>query len=180
MAVRRWWFRPALAVLCGLGASPACAHATAEVVEWGRMTGERATSALSDGGSALVPTVPMSHQRYLERTDVIEARLCRSFGLMLRIRPGPDEPEPGLIRVRILHPTLTGPDGTTSTVEDFATAVVSGETHAGFTFDHAWEMAPGRWTFVISLGGPEIARHTFTVTMPAAGAAASDCAQPVS
>ena len=157
-------------------AGGASAHPAAEVLDWGLLTGQRALGApLGTGGTGMAPAVPMSHQRYLARTDDIEARLCRSFGVKLRIVPGLGEPEPRLVAVHVLHPTFTGPDGASSTEDDFASAVVFGQTHAGFTFDHAWEMQPGDWTFVVSTGGTVVATHRFHVTLPAASAPTSDC-----
>ena len=73
------------------------------------------------------------------------------------------------------RPALTRPDGKASTEDRFPSAVDNGVTHIGFTFDHEWEMEPGRWTFVISASGQEIARKEFTVSIPPPGAPNSDC-----
>ena len=172
---RSWIGLAALAAGC-LGASAASARPTAEVLDWGPMTGRRAPEAPSgQGGTGMAPAVPMSHQRYIARTDAIEARLCRSFGLHLRIVPGAGEPEPKLVVVHVLHPTFAAPDGRTSTQDDFPSAVVFGQTHAGFTFDHDWEMQPGEWTFVVIADGVVVARQRFHVTLPPDGAPRSDC-----
>ena len=176
MGAGRWHVGLAALAMGWLGAGPASAHPTAEVLDWGLMTGRRAPGTpLGEGGTGMAPAVPMSHQRYIARTDAIEARLCRSFGLHLRIVPGAGEPEPGLVVVRVLHPTFTGPDGATSTEDAFASSVVFGQTHAGFTFDHDWEMRPGDWTFVVVAGGAVVATKRFHVTLPPAGAPTSDC-----
>ena len=176
MSNPRSWIRVAVLAASCLDGASAWAHPTAEILDWGPMTGQRALGApLGTGGTGMAPAVPMSHQRYLERTDVIEARLCRSFGVKLRIVPGVGEPEPGVVGVHVLHPTFTAPGGATSTEDDFISAVVFGQTHAGFTFDHDWEMQPGAWTFVISVGGTVVARQDFRVTLPPAGAPTSDC-----
>lgn len=165
------------AVLAGLClASPASAAPSAEVLDFGILTGRRAPAPPpGGGGTGLAPAVPMSHHRYIARTDAIEARLCRSFGLHLRIVPGPGEPEPPAVVVHVLHPTFTTPEGATSSEDDFASAVVFGQTHAGFTFDHPWEMQPGEWTFVVSTGRTVVARQRFRVTLPPPGAPTSDC-----
>ena len=159
-----------------LATGVAWAQPTGEVLDWGQVTGRRALETpLGTGGTGMAPAVPMSHQSYIARTDAIEARLCRSFGVKLRIVPGAGESEPGLVGVRVLHPTFTGPGGMTSTEDDFASAVVFGQTHVGFTFDHDWEMQPGDWTFVVSAGGTVVATERFHVTLPPAGTPTSDC-----
>lgn len=165
------------ALLAGLClAGPAAAAPSAEVLDFGTMTGRRAPAPPPGaGGTGLAPAVPMSHQRYIERTDAIEARLCRSFGLHLRIVPGPGEPEPPAVIVHVFHPAFTAPDGATSGEDAFASAVVFGQTHAGFTFDHPWEMRPGEWTFVVSAGRAVVATQRFHVTLPPPGAPTSDC-----
>lgn len=176
---RSWDLVAALAAALaasGLGAGTAAAHPTAEILDWGPIVGRRAPDApLGTGGTGLAPAVPMSHQRYLDRTDAIEARLCRSFGVKLRIVPGAGEPEPGAVVVRVLHPTFTGPDGATSAEDDFASAIVFGQTHVGFTFDHDWEMRPGDWTFVVAAGGAIVATKRFHVALPPPGSPTSDC-----
>ncbi len=172
---RLWIGFAALAASC-LGAEAAGAHPTADIVDYGVMTGRRARDTpLGEGGTGMAPAVPMSHQLYIARTDAIEARLCRSFGLHLRIVPGAGEPEPRAVVVHVLHPTFTGPGGATSSEDDFASAVVFGQTHVGFTFDHDWEMQPGTWTFVVSAGDAVVATKRFRVTLPPAGAPTSDC-----
>lgn len=174
MSIRHRTLAATLAACCAAGG--AFAHPTAEVLDWGLLTGRRALEApLGTGGTGMAPAVPMSHQRYIERTDTIEARLCRSFGMKLRILPGAGEPEPRLVVVHVLHPTFTGPNGATSTEDDFASAIVFGQTHVGFTFDHDWERVPGDWTFVVSAGDAIVASRRFHVTLPRAGQPTSDC-----
>ena len=172
---RLWIGLTALAVFA-LGAGSAWAHPTAEILDYGVMTGRRALEApLGEGGTGLAPAEPMSHQRYIARTDAVEARLCRSFGVKLRIVPGAGEPEPGSVVAHVLHPIFTAPGGATSAEDAFASAVVFGQTHVGFTFDHDWEMRPGDWTFVVAAGGTVVATKTFHVTLPPAGTSASGC-----
>ena len=176
MRIGRWWIGVAVVAAAGLVGGGAWARPTAEILDWGLMTGRRAlTPPPGEGGTGMAPAVPMSHQRYVERTDAVEARLCRSFGVRLRIVPGAGEPEPGIVGVHVLHPTFTAPDGATSTEDDFASAVVFGQTHVGFTFDHPWEMQPGDWTFVVAAGGAIVATKRFHVALPPPGSPTSDC-----
>lgn len=182
MATGRRWRRAAAGsiALCA-AAAPAAARPTAELLDWGRVDGVRgAAPGPGEEGTGLAPALPMSHQSVVERTDAIEARLCRSFGMMLRILPGPGEREPEGVVVHVIHPLLTRPDGATSTEDAFASLVVFGHTYAGFTFDHGWEMRPGDWTFVVVADGAVVATKRFRVTLPPAGAPASDCGAAVS
>lgn len=181
MVVGIWWCGPAVLAALFCAAGTAQAHPTAEVLDWGRMAGERASAAPpGEEGTGLAPALPMVRQRNIERTDAIEARLCRSFGLKLRILPGPGEPEPAVVRVRVLHPTFTGPGGATSAEDDFTSSVIFGQTYVGFTFDHPWEMRPGEWTIVVAAAGTVVAGKRFHVTLPPEGAPTTDCGGEVS
>jgi hypothetical protein len=160
-----------IAPLCG----SAQATPKAEIVDFGLTAGRRAESGETAGQSSLSPAQTMTNLRYIERTDRIEARLCRNFGLTVRLIDSVAKALPRRVIVRVLHPLLTAPDGRTSIEDRFPSEVVDGTSHVGFTFEHEWEMQPGEWVFVISSAGSEIARKAFTITLPAPGAANSDC-----
>lgn len=153
----------------------AAARPTAEVLAFGRVEGERAATPPGEGGTGLAPARPISRTRFLDRSDTVEARLCRSFGLLLRVLPGSGEAEPTVLQIRVIHPVFTGPDGATSAEDDFDTAVVFGHSHVGFTFDHAWELRPGDWTVAVYARGALVASKGFHVVAPPAGAPTSDC-----
>ena len=161
-------------------AGSAAAHPSAEILAFGRVEGERAATPPGEGGTGLAPARPLSRPRFLDHSDTVEARLCRSFGLLLRVTPGPGEAEPAVLQVRVLHPVFTGPDGTTSAEDDFDTAVVFGHSHVGFTFDHDWELRPGDWTVAVYARGAPMAAKRFHVVASPAGAPASDCEGEVS
>lgn len=157
-------------------ASTAAARPAGEILDFGRTAGTRAAAPLpGQGGTGLSPARPMARARFLDHSDRIEARLCRSFGMRVRIVPGPGEPEPRAVAVRVLHPVFTGPGGATGAEDDFASAVVFGQTYVGFTFEHDWELRPGPWTIAVSAGGAPVAVKRFEVVPPPPGAPASDC-----
>lgn len=156
-------------------AEAASAGPKVEILDFGVTAGRRVDSAPDAGQSVLEPIRAMQKLRYIERTDRIEAKLCRNFGITVKLAPSPPFRAPDRVEVRVLHPKLTRPDGKESTQTRFPSFVVNGVSHVGFTFDHNWEMAPGPWTMIISAGGDEIARKDFTVTLPPPGAPNSDC-----
>ena len=145
------------------------------VVPQGVVAGRLVDSPPDAGQRALEPVRVMQKLRYIERSDRIEARLCRNFGITVKLLPTPPLRMPDRVEVRVLHPELTRPDGRQSAETRFPSYVVDGLSHIGFTFEHDWEMAPGPWTMIVSLRGDEIARKDFTVTLPPPGAPNSDC-----
>ena len=154
----------------------AVAEVTAEIVDWGIVSGHREPppEAMRPGESGLAPSRPMHDIRYEQRTDTIEARLCRNFGITVRLSAD-DGVLPPTIEVRVAHPTFTRPDGATSTEDRFPSALIGSGSFAGFTFDHEWEMVPGAWSIAIFAEGHEIARRSFTITSPAPGSPRSEC-----
>lgn len=170
--LRRMAAAAAMALVAASG--QAAAAPKAEIVDFGLVAGRR-LMASPPSGDGLEPAREMKNIRYLERTDRIEARLCRNFGLTLRLSDAIPRTLPRWVSVRVAHPQFTRPDGKTSSEDRFPSAVVDGVTHVGFTFEQEWEMQPGNWQFVILVGGQEIARKDFTVTIPPPGAPNSDC-----
>lgn len=160
-----------------LAAAPgqAAAAPKGEIVDFGLTAGRRIMATPTIGETGLEPAREMKNIRYFERTDRIEARLCRNFGLTIRLTDAIPKALPRSVSVRVLHPRFTRTDGKTSTEDRFQSAVIDGLTHIGFTFDHEWEMEPGGWTFIVSASGQEIARKDFTITAPPPDAPNSDC-----
>ncbi|MCE4223224.1 DUF3859 domain-containing protein [Methylobacterium sp. C25] len=167
---------PWLPGLVGLliGGSPARAEVTAEIVDWGVVSGRTDRAISGDGGSGLEAAKPMNGVRYGERTDRIEARLCRSFGMTIRLRSG-DSALPRKVEVQALHPLFTRDDGATSRIDAFPSYVLDeGLSHIGFTFEKPWELAEGAWTIRVMARGREIASKAFTITAQVGGAG-SEC-----
>ena len=156
-------------------AAPAVAGPKAEIVDFGVVAGRLVDSPPDAGQRVLEPVRAMQKLRYIERSDRIEARLCRNFGITVKLAVPLPFRMPDRVEVRVLHPQLTRPDGKESVETRFPSYVVDGLSHVGFTFEHDWEMVPGPWTMIVSLRGDEIARKDFTVTLPPPGAPRSDC-----
>lgn len=174
--MRARWITTTWAALAFIAmAGPAAAGPKGEILDFGVVAGRRLDSPPDAGQSALEPIRAMRNPRYIERTDRIEARLCRNFGITVKLSAPPPFRMPDRVEVRVLHPKLTRPDGKESAETRFPSFVVDGVSHVGFTFDHDWEMAPGPWTMIVSSRGDELARKDFTVTLAPPGASNSDC-----
>lgn len=163
------------AILLALASTHAAADPRSQIIDYGITAGRRIPGTPGPGEVGLAPASEMTNIRYLDRTDRIEARLCRNFGLSLRLSDDIPRVLPRQVSVRVEHPPLARPDGKTSTEDRFPSAVIDGVSHVGFTFEHEWEMAAGDWTIIVSIRGREIARKTFAITLPPPGAPNSDC-----
>jgi hypothetical protein len=104
-------------------------------------------------------------------TTTIHPRAGLHFGFRFRIVGEPlgrqvtlalvtNFPSPGLHRPN--SPQLVQRDGYVQT------ARLGGESFIGYTFDDAWEMVPGVWTFEIwdQTSNRKLAEQSFTVTKP--------------
>lgn len=159
------------------GCLPAYAEVTGEIVEWGITSGHRGPPPEAPGPdeTGLAPAREMRGVTYPERTDTIEARLCRGFGIQVRLTRSDGGQLPTRVEARVAHPTFTRPDGATSTEDRFPSDVIRGVSHIGFTFDYEWEMVPGAWSIAVFVRGAEVARRDFTVVSPSPGAPRSEC-----
>ncbi|WP_166652580.1 DUF3859 domain-containing protein [Enterovirga rhinocerotis] len=150
---------------------------TAEIVDWGVVSGERKAPAPETGDRGLSGARPMRNVRYEERTDRIVAKLCRSFGITVTLSAPTPRQMPRRVEVRVAHPTMTRADGAASSEHRFSSHVIDGETHIGFGFDHDYELQPGAWSISVHARGTEIARKAFTVVLPPPGAPRSECGE---
>jgi len=156
-----------LAVVAGTAAADArAAEPGATIIEYGRYETERSGEVLKKPGTASGAVTPVHTRRHMERTDRIFGQLDRSFGIEVDLRNMPPGPVP--LTIRTLHPPLTNPDtGRTTDVSEYDWTVISREKlYFGFTFDHRWEIAEGRWTKQILHDGKVIAEKTFMVMVP--------------
>lgn len=167
----------ALAIAMLAGALPAVAQVRGEVIDWGITTSQREPDqATPDPGEVgLAPARKVSDLRYVERTDTIEARLCRGFGFTVMLSAPDGTGLPDHVEGRIQHPTMTRPDGVTGTEARARSEVIDDTAYVGFSFDHGWEMVAGDWTLSIVVRGAEVARRTFTILAPRHGSPNSEC-----
>ena len=156
------------------------ARVTAEIVEFGEMAVESGPArAPQPDESTLSEIAPLLTYKYVNHSDHIEAALCRSFGVSVRLMADPGEGLPRRLQARLHHPKLTRPDGASSTEDSLMTAASYGSSLDAFTFDVPWEMEAGEWEFGFYLDGQKLASKAFTVTR-APGGVPSICDKPVS
>ena len=115
MSKRRYMAAMILAAVSG----SAVAAPKAEIVDFGVTVGRRMMAAPTPGGTGLEPAREMKNIRYLERADRIEARLCRNFGLTLKLSDAIPQILPHHGAHRDLHPQFTLPDGRSMMLSGF-------------------------------------------------------------
>ena len=169
----------ASALTCAIQPSSAHAAFSAFIVDWGEIRADVAGLLDPDRDDhSLTPTLSIREPEFTRRTDGIEARLCRQFGVWHLLKADTGTPLPRSLRVHVRYPRLTRPDGASSEEDSFLTSVTPrtpsntppgveiGSTAAFFMFNYAWEMQPGAWNFEFRDGDALVASKTFTVTAP--------------
>lgn len=155
----------ALALAATLAAGPVMASGLAiAIVDWGIV--ERAPvvgTAPSDtlvGHNRLID--PNAEIVIAERTTTIAACLGTRFGILYRAS-GRTGPARATIDVAVHHPEQVAPDGRRQAISRWRAPVVARTLYTGWYFRQRYELVPGTWTFVLSAGGRELARRSFTV-----------------
>ncbi len=111
----------------------------------------------------------------IEATQIIPARLCRSFGLIFARADRAAEP----LTIRVTHPLFHRPDGSEGSVDSFDIPAGAGLRYVGFTFSETWEMVAGKWQFTILADGIPLGEVSFAV-LPATRTGAEACGTEVS
>ncbi len=105
--------------------------------------------------------------RVVQQTSRIEARLCRRFGISF-ILEGLGTGGVLDVTIQSRHPAITRPDGHVSTGVRYPSSIRAGRPGwVGYTFDYAYEMVPGTWSFAVLSGGDVLTEQQFEVTVPA-------------
>ncbi|VAX25260.1 hypothetical protein MNBD_NITROSPINAE02-1439 [hydrothermal vent metagenome] len=103
-------------------------------------------------------------ERLIKTTSKIEAKTGLTFGFRFMLYGSPSGEEVTL-QFKGATPVLKNPDTGRETDREeweFVTAI-EGIAFVGYTFDHSWEISPGRWTFQVLSEGRPIATKTFTI-----------------
>ncbi len=138
----------------------------AEIVEYGIYepvsVGSRKEPGVLTGQVKEVPLV-----KFKERTTIIPAKLGTSFGITVKLIGSPAG-EKVNCWIRWIRPTLTNLETKQSSERsEFPSRRPIGEvTPTGFTFEHPWELVPGRWTVQVFWDWKLVAEKTFTVMQP--------------
>jgi len=156
----------ALAVL--LPAGQAYAQPALHITGYGESTvsrelGVRDPSTV-EGDTEPVRTVDGVH--IVQQTNRIEARLCRRFGISFMLE-GLETGSILDVTIQTRHPAITRPDGHVSTGVRYPSSVSAGRPGwVGYTFDYAYELVPGTWSFAVLSGSDVLAEQQFEVTVP--------------
>lgn len=151
----------ALALATILAAAPAGAAASVEIVDWGIV--ERAPVVGSEPSDTLVGrnrlVDPNADIAIAERTTTIAACLGTRFGILYRATGG----KMLAIDVTVQHPEQVAPDGRRQSISRWRAQAGERTRYTGWHFGERYELVPGTWTFVLSAGGRELARRSFSV-----------------
>ncbi len=102
----------------------------------------------------------------VQQTHRIEARLCRRFGISFMLE-GLNAGSFLDVTIQTRHPAIIRPDGHITTGVRYPSSVSAGRPGwVGYTFDYAYELVPGAWSFAVLHGGDMLAEQQFEVTVP--------------
>ena len=163
-----------------LTSGPAWARLHGEIVEFGETTSEPESSSPPSppDTETISPVIHVKNLRFVSHADRLVAERCLGFGVRLRLTSDSGEKLPQRIIVLVHHPRITRPDHASATDESYSTRVDVDLVYNGFSFDEAWEMQPGDWTFRFTYDGELLASKTFSIAAPTS--AGSPCNVPTS
>ena len=100
----------------------------------------------------------------VQSTTTIEASIGTTFGIFVKLL---GEPEGAVVtsHFRCIHPKLTDPvSGHSGETDEWESPRPIGTPrYVSYTFDHEWELVPGKWTIQVLDGGKVLAEKTFDV-----------------
>jgi len=112
---------------------------------------------------------------FISHTNRIEIRPCRRFGISFDARSASPN-DPARLTIRVTHPLMVRPDGASGEVETWQSPTDLKGSFAGYSFNYAWEMVPGTWTFSLLFADQVLAEQQFELfetsgppTMPRGG-----------
>ncbi|MGI4946603.1 MAG: DUF3859 domain-containing protein [Janthinobacterium lividum] len=152
-----------LLLMCQANAQPALRITGYGEATFGREVGIRDPGTV-EGDTEPVRTVDGA--QIVQQTSRIEARLCRRFGITFMLE-GLETGGSLDITIQTRHPAITRPDGQVTTGVRYPSSVSAGRPNwIGYTFDYAYELVPGTWSFAVLHGGNVLAEQQFEVTVP--------------
>ena len=161
-----------------LASEPAWARLRGEIVEFGETTSEPASPSAPPDTETFTPVIHVKNLRFVSHADRLEAERCLGFGVRLRLTADRGDQPPERVTAIVHHPRITRPDQASATDESFSTEMDGDTAYIGFSFDEAWEMQPGEWTFAFAYGGELLASKTFVIAPPTSDG--SPCDVPTS
>jgi hypothetical protein len=95
---------------------------------------------------------------FINHTNRIEIRPCRRFGISFEAHSRNEEAR---LTIRVTHPLMVRPDGARGEVETWQSPTDLKGSFAGYSFNYAWEMVPGTWTFSLLFADQVLAEQRF-------------------
>ncbi len=131
----------------------------AKIVDFGLYSYSAMPPASESGGGARVKS-----ERLIKTTGLIDAKKGLTFGFRFLLYGAPSG-ETVTLQFKGATPMMINPDTGHKTDRgqwEFVTAI-EGIAFVGYTFDHSWEMVPGKWTFQVLSEGRPIATKSFII-----------------
>ncbi|MBF0509329.1 MAG: DUF3859 domain-containing protein [Deltaproteobacteria bacterium] len=108
----------------------------------------------------------VSNYKIVNQGDVITAKKGISFGYTYQVFNLPRQQVYTLTHAALIPPIKT-PEGPTITENNVSFSFKFDDRNQiffnGFTFDHDYEMVPGKWIFAVVYNGRVLAKKSFTV-----------------
>lgn len=149
------------------GSRPAAQISAVEIVDFGtiQMSGSGANVA-DDTLAGSHKDITGISRRVTKRSTHIVADKGVTFGVMFRASGTPDGAV-ATVTSKLIHPPMTNPaTKVTSTAESLPIQTRLGTAQADvFTFEHDWEMVPGKWTQQYYVDGKLLAEKSFNVVV---------------
>jgi Domain of unknown function (DUF3859) len=155
-------------ILCGAVAARAeqPSVARAEIL-WAGLYEAQITGTITQPGTAAGRTNELFNTKKLRATTTIDGRLGVSFGTEYLLVGQPAGAEvPITIVVNLPKEGLRNPArGERMYREQWVASyrTIGGANIVGYTFEHAWEVVPGLWTFEIWSGDQKLGEQSFCV-----------------
>ncbi|HJW85375.1 MAG TPA: DUF3859 domain-containing protein [Candidatus Brocadiaceae bacterium] len=157
----------AWAIVCLLVATGTIASAAdiskIKIVEHGvfeaRKTQDKEAKDTSIGHINIIDNIKL-----VKETDTIAAAVGTRFGIRYIVEGGPDGMQVEIL-VKVLHPRTVNPKNNKGvTLDQWSTYPTIGKiTYSGWSFDHSWELAPGKWIIQLWYGDRKLAEQAFTI-----------------
>jgi hypothetical protein len=97
---------------------------------------------------------------FVSHTNRIEIRPCRRFGISFDAHSA-NPNDAARLTIRVTHPLMVRPDGASGEVETWQSPTDLKGSFAGYSFNYAWEMVPGIWTFSLLFADQVLAEQQF-------------------
>jgi hypothetical protein len=139
----------------------------AEIIEYGVLQTIKSEGRLDAPNTVAGKSNNMIAAQLVENTSRVNASIGITFGILVKLL---GEPEGAMITAhfRCIHPKLTDPVSVyTAETDDWESPRPIGVArYVSYTFDHDWEIRPGKWTIQVLSDGKVLAEKTFDVLAP--------------